>query len=122
MSVGQNIALKKRKWKATSSSYNSEAVGKNIKWGKGEGNRNFEGKKSRFKKIIGWGRISSCRELYTPLGSCESLYYSVVVEIKLYGKTYTATSVVCFLVVSVYPPVSSSEGFLGRFSDFHPPL
>ena len=44
--------------------YNIEAVGKNIKWGKGEGNFREE---SLDLKYGGWGRISSCMELYTLL-------------------------------------------------------
>ena len=65
------------------------AVGKNITWkggniilliifgcsdeyqvGKGGRGRKFWVRKSRFKKKWGWGRISSCREFYTPLFYC----------------------------------------------------
>ena len=43
---------------------NIEAVGKNIKRKKTE----ISDRKSRFKyKISGWEKMSSCRELYTPL-------------------------------------------------------
>ena len=43
--------------------FNIKGVGKNIKWGKGEGDGNF-GKKI---KKLGSGRIASCWEQYTPL-------------------------------------------------------
>ena len=42
MAVGKNITWKKRKGVAISSSlYKIKAVGKNIKWGKGEEDENF---------------------------------------------------------------------------------
>ena len=46
--------------------YNIEAVWKNIKWEKGEGGRNFREENQDLGKW-GWGRISSCMELYTTL-------------------------------------------------------
>ena len=46
--------------------YNFEAVGKNIKRRRGEGDGIF-GEENQDLKDGGWGRISSCRELYTPL-------------------------------------------------------
>ena len=41
MAIGKNIACKKGKRKQFQPPYNIEAVGKNIKLGKGEGDRNF---------------------------------------------------------------------------------
>ena len=38
----------------------------NIKWGKGEEDGNF-GEENKDLEEWRWGRISSCRELYTPL-------------------------------------------------------
>ena len=52
MAVGKNTTWKKGKGKQYHLPYNTEAVGKNIKWG---------GR----PKI--WGRLSSYRGLYTPL-------------------------------------------------------
>ena len=44
---------------------NVKAVGKNIKWGRVSGD--IMGNKNQDLKKWGWGRISSCTELYTPL-------------------------------------------------------
>ena len=67
MAVGKDIAWKKGKGKQKHLLYNFGAVGENIKWGKGKGDgRIIRRRKSRFKKM-GWGRISSCRRLNTPL-------------------------------------------------------
>ena len=53
------------KGKVISSSlpFNIDAVGKKIKWGRGEGDGNF-GEENKDHKKWGWGRKSS-RELYT---------------------------------------------------------
>ena len=43
------------------------AAGKNIKWGGGDGmDKKFGVENQDFLKWE-WGRVSSCRELYTPL-------------------------------------------------------
>ena len=73
MAVGKNLTWKKKgKGKQCHLPYNIEAIGKNIKWGKGEGVRTFRGRKSKLK-IWEWGRIS--RELFTTLNKylCLSL-------------------------------------------------
>ena len=46
--------------------YNVKAVGKNIKCGRGVEDEHFRGENQDLK-IWGWGRISNCRKLYTPL-------------------------------------------------------
>jgi len=46
--------------------YTIRTVGKNIKWGRGEGDGNFEEENQDFKKWR-WERISSCRKLLTTL-------------------------------------------------------
>ena len=52
MGVGNNNNVKKVKWEE----YKGERDNENL------------GKKSRLKKMgWGWGRISSCRDLYAPL-------------------------------------------------------
>ena len=66
MALGKNITLKKGKEEQYHLPYNIKAVRKNIKWGREEGDGNFEEENPDFK-IWGWGRISSCRKLYTPL-------------------------------------------------------
>ena len=43
------------------------AVEKNIKWGRGEGDGDFEEENQDILNKWGWGRISSCMELFTPL-------------------------------------------------------
>ena len=78
-SVGEEYQILKWEWeyygcgeecneqkerKAISSSYNIEAFRKNIKWGRG--GWKFWGRKSGLR-ILGWGRISSCKELYSSL-------------------------------------------------------
>ena len=57
---------KKEKGKQYHLPYNIKAVGLNIKWGKGGWGGNF-GEENQDLKERGWGRIPSCRELYTPL-------------------------------------------------------
>ena len=46
MTVGKNIACKKVKGTQYYLLYNTEALGMNIKWGKGD--KKFQGRKSRF--------------------------------------------------------------------------
>ena len=54
---GKNITWKKGKENQYHLSYDTKApVGKNIKWGRGEGWK-YEVRKSRFQNM-GWGRIS----------------------------------------------------------------
>ena len=65
MAVGKNITWKRGKGKQYYLPYDIEDVGKNIKCGKWDGY--FGEENQDFKKWGGWGRISSCRELYTSL-------------------------------------------------------
>ena len=78
MAVGKNIRReKKEKGKQYNLPSNNMAVWKNIKWGKGVGDGNFGKENQDFFKNGGLGRISSCRELDTPLLSllaAEPLY------------------------------------------------
>ena len=63
---GKNITWIKGKGKQYHLLYDIEAVGKNIKLGKVEGDGNF-GEENRDLNKIGWERISSCSDLFTPL-------------------------------------------------------
>ena len=51
MTVGKNITYNKGKVKARSSALNIMAVGRNIKWGRGEGDGNFEEENQDFKTM-----------------------------------------------------------------------
>ena len=62
-SFGKNITRKKGK--QFNLPFNIEAVGKNIKWERREGDEHF-GEENDFKKW-GWGRLSSYWEFYTAL-------------------------------------------------------
>ena len=63
---GEYNAEKKGKGKQYLLFFNVKAVGKNIKWGREE--RSIEKLRKKIKiKNISLGRISNCRELYTPL-------------------------------------------------------
>ena len=57
--------VKKGKEEANHLLFNFEVFGKNIEWGKREGDENC-GEDNQDLKKLGWGRISSYRELYTP--------------------------------------------------------
>ena len=66
--MGKKITWKKLKseqGKQQHLPYNIEAVGKHIKWGKGEMDGHFGEENKDFK--LGAGKLSSCRELYTSL-------------------------------------------------------
>ena len=65
MAVRKNIVREKKgKGKQYHLSYNSKAVGKNLESRKGT---DIFGKKTKIKIKNRMGRISSCREIYTPL-------------------------------------------------------
>ena len=53
--------------------YGIETAGKNIKWGRGEGGPQIWEENQDLKEWV-WGRISSCRELYTPLRALKLIF------------------------------------------------
>ena len=57
--------------------FNNEAAGKDIKWGRGDGDGIFG--KNQDLKEWGWRSILSCRELYTTLFKTNRLFTPVCI-------------------------------------------
>ena len=71
----KNITLKKRKGNIYHLPYNIKAVGKKIKWERGERDKNL-GEENQVLKKWGWGRISSaCLPASTSSTSCSSVFH-----------------------------------------------